>query len=187
MRKPWNLSHIAQIELDPQALRAAVLLSWAAVNPPTDLIEQSGFLESEQDKEFLLGRKFDILTEDNWIDVAAPFSNLKPEAASYFLGGYLLRVIEHFEKMLTKVPVADFAIVHLVSSLTDHDWVARCLPFLSKDQRAAFAPIIAVLILNADYFQLRTHDLLGLRRLANDFSVPLFARKGRGSILDRTL
>ena len=166
-----NFSHIAQIELDPQSLRAAVLRSWAVLNPPTDLMEQSGFLESEQDEEFLSGRQFNTLNEGNWIDVAAPFSNLKPEAASYFLGGSLLRVIEHFEKILTNVPVADFAIVHLVSSLTNHDWVARCTPFLSKDQRAAFAPIVTVLILNGDFFQLEAQDLLGLERLANDFSV----------------
>lgn len=147
-----------------ETVRTTILRAWPASCPPGTLVHHPNYLEAAEIADYLRGKSIDRIARSQWINNAMPFFDLTPLASCYCLGSYLLRVLDDFEKAQPGVPAADLAVVHVVDYLTDDRRWSELSLCLSTGQQSAILPVLQILILNKDLYQLSESDVRGLER-----------------------
>ena len=152
-----------------KVIRKRIHALWGAKPLPKTISTEPIDFEGEDERYFLTGRNFDALTESNWINVGMPFlGSLTSEAESYFLGGYLLRVLDNLSQPGPSGICADRAIIGLTFFVLDQARSEPALAILSAEEKGVVADVLALLVENSTLFLLEDEEVRGLTLRAGE-------------------
>jgi len=137
---------------------------WNAIPIPNVIMEEPLDFEERDDQDFLSGKSFDTVSETDWIKNAKTFTSLTANAARYYLGAYLLRVICDLYPSETPFKCRGLPDIVLVSCLLNADWVEPVAALMSAEERILVSEIITLLIDNHAIFRLQVSEIKGLER-----------------------
>lgn len=145
-------------------IRRRLLCIWGAIPIPEIIMEEPMDFEDRDDETFLRGKTFDVVSESDWIQGAKTFTALTPGAARYFLGAYLLRVVNDFSRSDSPYRCYGLPTIVLVSCLLNSSLIEPVIAMLSAEERSLVAEIIALMIEHSTVFDLRTDEIEGLKQ-----------------------
>jgi hypothetical protein len=146
-------------------LQAGIRMIWDRIPKPSVIMTQPLDFEMQYNESYLRDRTYDELPGSEWIESAWVLDALTPDAARYYIGGYLLRILQDLLEPSPTAICGDLAVGELVGFLTNQNACEAMLSLMDKDERMHVRQIVSLCLEHSEYFDLTKAGVAGLSRM----------------------